>query len=401
MLAAAARDLRLLQEERRGVDAGLAAQVDAFCARLDACAAAEEAFTLELDDPAGNSALEWFGDWEGGGAGGASSDPALKRRFYERTRQQNVDIGCMSEETMAEEEAQDARARTLTVVGAGAPKLGCSIVRSEGTDVMAALGRYSAPEEVMVFPGGCPDCAAVANTRMFATNIPYFRQVVVMCTSCDACGYRNSELRSGGEIPPMGRTTTLRVTGPRDLGRDVIKSETSDLCIPEIDLELGRGTLGGRVTTVEGLLTEVRDALQRTRFTTLGDSAVARERGQWEDFYARLEGCIQGETPFTLVLRDPLAGCFISASTDEWADDKQLAVEDFLRDWEEDEEFGLHECVAARRAFSCALHSRHPPCAAWMCGSATRRAMRSRRRSRSPLTPPLPHSLGHQPSRVA
>jgi ZPR1 zinc-finger domain len=97
---------------------------------------------------------------------------------------------------------------------------------------------------------------------------------------------------------------------------------------------------------VEGLLTEVRDALQRTRFTTLGDSAVARERGQWADFYSRLEACIQGETPFTLVLRDPLAGCFISASTEDWTEDKQLSVEDFARDWEEDEEFGLHECVA-------------------------------------------------------
>lgn len=337
MLAAAARDLRLLQEERREADPALAGQVEAFCARLDSCAAGEEAFTLILDDPAGNSALEWFGDWEGSEGGGASSDPALKRKFYERTRQQNVDIGCMSEETMVEEEAQDRLAQSLSVSGAGAPKLGCSIVRSKGTDVMAALGRYSAPEEVMVFPGGCPDCSAEANTRMFATNIPYFRQVVVMCTSCDACGYRNSELRSGGEIPPLGRTTTLQVRTLRDLSRDVIKSETSDLVVPELDLELGRGTLGGRVTTIEGLLSEVRDALQRTRFTSLGDSAIARERGQWDDFYTRLEGCIQGTTPFTLILRDPLAACFISASTDDYLADKQLSVEDFVRDWEDDE----------------------------------------------------------------
>jgi hypothetical protein len=52
---------------------------------------------------------------------------------------------------------------------------------------------------------------------------------------------------------------------------------------------------------VEGLLTEVRDSLRRTRFTTLGDSAVARVKSEWEDFYARLETCISGERPFTLV----------------------------------------------------------------------------------------------------
>lgn len=335
--------------------------MDAFCARLDACAAAEVGFTLVLDDPAGNrremvkaahpsahphpkrnSAVEWWGDW--------GSDAALQRTFYARTPAQNVAIGCMSEEQAAGLEAAAAAsaappASNFGAPGfpAGAPKLGCSIARSEGADVMAALGRYSAPEEVMVFPGGCPGCAGVAETRMFSTRIPYFRDVVVMCTSCEACGYRDSELRSGGEIPARGRTVTLVVRGPADLGRDVIKSESSDLSVPELDLELGRGTLGGRVTTVEGLLVEVRDALQRTRFTTLGDSALARDRDSWADFYARLEGCITGATPFTLVLRDPLAGCFVSALTDDYEQDPQLGTAEFERDWEEDEEFGLHD----------------------------------------------------------
>ena len=164
-----------------------------------------------------------------------------------------------------------------------------------------------------------------------------------MCTCCDTCGYRNSDLRSGGSIPERGRTVTLSVHGRQDLDRDVIKSETADVAIPELDLELGRGTLGGRVTTVEGLVTEVRDALKRTRFTALGDSAQPRVKSEWEDFFGRLEKCITGETPFTLVLRDPLAGCFISAVTEDFSADGQLSTEDFVRDWEEDEELGLHD----------------------------------------------------------
>ena len=312
--------------------------LDAFCARLDACAAGSEAFTLILDDPAGNSALEWFGDWGGEG------DGCLKREFYARSHAHNVAIGCMSQDQADEEERVGAAALAAAKVpGAGAPKLGCSIAKAEGTDVMAALGRYSAPEEVMVFDGGCPDCPAQASTRMFVTRIPYFREVVVMCTSCDACGYRNSELRSGGEIPARGRTVRLQVRSGADLNRDVIKSETSDLVVPELDLELGRGTLGGRVTTVEGLLSEVRDSLRRTRFTALGDSAQARVRSEWDDFFARLEKCITGEQPFTLVLRDPLASCFISALTEDFTADEQLTSEEFVRDWEEDEEMGLHD----------------------------------------------------------
>ena len=338
VLSNAARDLRLLQAERVAADPALAASVEAFCERLDGCAAGDTAFTLQLDDPAGNSALEWFGDLAGGG------DPALSRVFYERSREQNVAIGCMGAEQAAEEEAAERKAvADARSFGAGAPKLGCTIAHTDGADIMSALSRYSAPEEVMVFPGACPACRLQADTRMFATRIPYFREVVVMCTSCDGCGYRNSDLRAGGAIPPRGRELMLSVATPRDLSRDVIKSETADVAVPELELELGCGTLGGRVTTVEGLLCEVRDALQRTRFSAMGDSARPRVRSEWEAFFAGLEECITGARPFTLVLRDPLASCYISADTEDPAADPKLRVREFDRTFEEDEELGLHD----------------------------------------------------------
>ena len=54
------------------------------------------------------------------------------------------------------------------------------------------------------------------------------------------------------------RYACTTVEGPADLRRDIIKSESSDVDVPELELHLSRGTLGGRVTTVEGLLCEVR-----------------------------------------------------------------------------------------------------------------------------------------------
>lgn len=219
-------------------------------------------FTLILDDPSGNSAVEWFGDI------GDGKDTGLKREFYERTPDQNVQIGCMSDEQAAAENARLAedrlaQAQLLAKVqaaqpGYGAPKLGCTIAKQQGMGAMEALGKYAAPEEVMVFEGSCPMCRVPANTRMFATKIPYFKEVIVMCSSCESCGYRTSELKAGGEIPALGRKISLRVEGPRDLRRDLIKSESAEIEVPELELVLARGTLGGRVTTVEGLLTEAR-----------------------------------------------------------------------------------------------------------------------------------------------
>ena len=77
-----------------------------------------------------------------------------------------------------------------------------------------------------------------------------------MSDTCDVCGYKNSEVKGGGAVSELGRRYTLKVAEPADLQRDVLKSETAAISVPEIDLEVTTGTLGGLITTVEGLLTK-------------------------------------------------------------------------------------------------------------------------------------------------
>lgn len=71
-----------------------------------------------------------------------------------------------------------------------------------------------------------------------------------MSNACDVCGYKNAELKPGGAIPENGRKIVLRVECGDDLSRDLIKSDTCEVQIPEIDLELNTGIWGGMVTTV-------------------------------------------------------------------------------------------------------------------------------------------------------
>jgi len=107
-----------------------------------------------------------------------------------------------------------------------------------------ALLGYSTPEEVMTFPAHCSACGVPSETRMYITNIPYFKEVIIMSTTCDECGYRSSELKAGGSISDKGRRICLLVKSLKDLTRDVIKSDTASVVIPEIDLELTPGTMG-------------------------------------------------------------------------------------------------------------------------------------------------------------
>jgi zinc finger protein len=90
---------------------------------------------------------------------------------------------------------------------------------------------------------------------------------------------------------------------------DILKSETCGLKIPEIDLELTPGTLGGRFTTVEGLLTQIHDELsERTHSFTQGDSATADAKEGFKSFLEKLQSVITLKVcPFTLILDDPLS----------------------------------------------------------------------------------------------
>lgn len=46
-----------------------------------------------------------------------------------------------------------------------------------------------------------------------------------------------------------------------DLSRDVIKSDTAKVSIPQLELHITTGSLGGLITTVEGLATSVQARL--------------------------------------------------------------------------------------------------------------------------------------------
>ena len=60
------------------------------------------------------------------------------------------------------------------------------------------------------------------------------------------------------------------------------------MTVPELDLVLTHGTLGGRFTTVEGILEQIYEELGEKAFMA-GDSADTDERSKLEEFLARLK----------------------------------------------------------------------------------------------------------------
>ncbi|CAI9760036.1 unnamed protein product [Fraxinus pennsylvanica] len=340
ILVRAADELEALQEERKKVDPQTAEAIDQFLVKLRACAAGDSPFAFILDDPAGNSFIE--------NPLAPSPDPSLTIQAYERTREQVASLGYLAGEPTTETSEEGTNNVSDQIqrephgsVGARAGRR--AIAQGNSAEIAETLFRYSAPEEVMTFPSTCGACATKCECRMFVTNIPYFQEVIVMASSCDACGYRNSEVKPGGRIPLKGKKIKVYVKNIKDLNRDVIKSDTASIKIPEIDLELASGTLGGLVTTVEGLISKISESLERVHGFTFGDSLDDTRRSKWKEFRARLDKLKNLDEPWTLIIDDALANSFVSPVTDDIKDDNELTFEEYERSWEQNEELGLND----------------------------------------------------------
>ena len=158
-----------------------------------------------------------------------------------------------------------------------------------------------------------------------------------MSTNCDKCGYRDNEVKSGAAISSKGKRITLKVEDKEDLSRDILKSESCGLEIPEIELVLQAGTLGGRFTTLEGILDQVYEELSEKVFTD-----ARRGDDKFEDFLKRLKDVKSAERPFTVILDDPLANSYLQNlyAPDP---DPNMTIETYERTWEQNEELGLND----------------------------------------------------------
>jgi zinc finger protein len=136
----------------------------------------------------------------------------------------------------------------------------------------------------------------------------------------------------------------VSIENKEDLSRDILKAESCALSCPELNLSVEAGTLGGRFTTIEGLLTQVRDDLRSSVFDVGGggDSTVSATKIKWDEFFSQLSSAINGEVKFTIVLSDPLASSYVQSFAAP-EPDGQMKVEDYERTEEEEEDLGLRD----------------------------------------------------------
>ena len=349
--------LRQDQTRRREEHPELATKLDDFISQLVLYATGLQLpFTLILDDPTGNSHIE--------NPNAPNWDPNMRTTQYNRTKPQNVMIGMKHLNNVPTEEYANKVKQRLnstdnsTDSNSGTGKdLNETEIRDQSKakregwiefDRAAGGEDKIAEKKLAQIPMDCPSCNKQGGfMKSCQTNIPHFKDVVILAYNCDDCGYRTNEIKAGGGVPEKGCRWTLVVTGtkPEDLHRDILKSNTARVTIKELGFEMEAGSLGGIYTTTEGLLGQIHDRLVKANPFAFGDGATSKMKSSFKKFLDGINEMRSGLVPFTLVLEDPMDHSFIYSPKADGFEDFDLSKEYYIRTDEENDDFGLNDMI--------------------------------------------------------
>lgn len=289
------------QPVRRAIQPDVAEKIDEFIQKLKKLKDVEHEFTLVIEDPSGNSFVE--------NPHAPQKDESLTVTWFTRTSQQDVRLGLKADDDDNEPAGNDLETMR---------------------------------NEVLVFSTNCPECNAPASTNMKLVQIPHFKEVIIMATNCDSCGHRTNEVKSGGATEELGTKITLHITDPSDMTRDVLKSETCGVCIPELDFELGMAALGGKFTTLEGLLKDIKDMVVGKNPFVSGDSGMEDRMQKLNEFGKKIDKIIAGEMDVHIVLDDPAGNSYLQ-NVYAPEPDPEMTTEKYTRSYEQNEDLGLND----------------------------------------------------------
>ena len=334
-----------------------------FVSKLsDALSMKKLPFRFIIDDPAGNSFVE--------NPFAPHTDPYAKILYYDRTIEVQEGMGYSKQPDQAEESQPDQstqlptekatlipnlinvnKAKILSVENSLNPQYSqnkrqfevyksSSHISSHLVDFTKSVieTNSSLKEEALKFPTNCFCCYLPGEAYMCICTIPYFKEIIISCFKCQECGYKTTDVKGGGGISDKATKFTLTVRTPEDLNRDLFKSETASVKIPEIEFETDTGSMGGMFTTVEGVIEKISSNISEMPFSQ-GDS---NDSNLLDEFCKRIKGLLLLEKPFTLIVDDPLSNSFIFSPYSP-EPDPSLVKEEYIRTWEQNEELGIND----------------------------------------------------------
>ena len=173
--------LQVDQPNRALQDAATHDKIGALIETLQAMKEGEASFALVLEDDSGNSYIE--------NPYAPHADPRVKLETYVRTAEQTEQLG-YAQEAAAESETKEQTERVALLRRKAGVMGGAATSESTAYAVSPLLHDrvdtyFNVSDRSAVLQSSCPSCHRQCETRMAVTDIPHFKEVVLMSTQCE------------------------------------------------------------------------------------------------------------------------------------------------------------------------------------------------------------------------
>lgn len=107
---------------------------------------------------------------------------------------------------------------------------------------------------------------------------------------------------------------------------------------------MGPSALGGRFTTIEGLITAMKEQLADPKQSCIfGDSSVPDTKIRFQSFLKKIEEIIENKREATVILDDPAGNSYVQSMRDDDLPDDGLRITRYERSYDQNEELGLND----------------------------------------------------------
>ncbi|KAI9175309.1 nucleolar zinc-finger protein [Blastocladiella emersonii ATCC 22665] len=211
----------------------------------------------------------------------------------------------------------------------------------------------------------CPACGIKTSAVAILVRLPHWdREVAATRHSCHECRHVSTKY-TVGVMPTAARGVrhTLHVRHPRDLDREMLKSEYAVLSVPKLGLQLTEEAMAGTLCTGRELLGFIRNDVAGNYARAMaegkveeGDDQITALRQFLEQLSALLAldvdgdeevedhlvaaGLATADAPFVIEIEDPAGNSYIQPLGEH---DNALTVAEFDRTPEHEAKWAEHE----------------------------------------------------------
>lgn len=170
----------------------------------------------------------------------------------------------------------------------------------------------------------CPVCQKDAQLTTFTHEVELFGNLLFNNLVCGSCGFKWNDVQTlSMDKKPIKWVAT--VSKESDLRIKLIKSSTTTIRVPELEVEIEPGPISdGYVSNIEGLLDRIQAVLEQL----LRSAENELEKNAAQERLEKLSQFREGKEPFHVELLDPLGNAVMMGNhvQKEKVSDEELAT---------------------------------------------------------------------------